>query len=442
MGTSESSEKTLEGWRTIAEHLGKSVRSVQRWEVTLGLPVHRRVNEDGAVFARVDEIDAWRRSLDRELEDVPDTPARVPHPFVEWVLVRRKIGVLIALICGSLGLATGWHSSRATKAAAEFLLSEDVLEARDVSGRTVWRHRFGEPASLFTDTRRVTRVADLDGDGESEVFVPIRFAPNGGSASSTDAVYAFTRPGGDIKWVVRPDVTLDFQGEAVSGPWELIDVVISKLATPRRLWLVYGRADGAGAAVHLPTAPGFVIEVEADGKSRLRYVQAGRIASMVSWTTPAGDFLAVGGAVDGDGSASLVLMRDDDPPASFYGPGIKPACNSCPAGEVRRVVLFPSTEIGRLVTPAPSLSAANEYVPRLWLQYREGTSGGAIVVFNPDFSFDSFRFAASHWGNHRLHERSGKLTHAAAECPELRVPMTAREWTPSGGWREWTFVPD
>lgn len=50
----------LSSWKEIAAYLGKGVRTVQRWERELGLPVRRpRPNERQIVLAFPDELDAW-----------------------------------------------------------------------------------------------------------------------------------------------------------------------------------------------------------------------------------------------------------------------------------------------------------------------------------------------------------------------------------------------
>ena len=68
--------RTLNGWKEIAAYLGKSVRSVQRWEVVIGLPVHRIQTPDGQiVYAKADEIDLWRMlSISRRLTNVSLQP--------------------------------------------------------------------------------------------------------------------------------------------------------------------------------------------------------------------------------------------------------------------------------------------------------------------------------------------------------------------------------
>jgi hypothetical protein len=49
----------LNGWKEIAQHVGRGVRTVQRWE-NEGLPVRRPVGRPRtAVLAFSDEVDGW-----------------------------------------------------------------------------------------------------------------------------------------------------------------------------------------------------------------------------------------------------------------------------------------------------------------------------------------------------------------------------------------------
>jgi hypothetical protein len=53
----------LSGWKEIARYLGKGVRTVQRYEMELGLPV-RRLSDTGfgAVVASKTDLDSWVNS--------------------------------------------------------------------------------------------------------------------------------------------------------------------------------------------------------------------------------------------------------------------------------------------------------------------------------------------------------------------------------------------
>src|SRR5512135_2313717 len=72
----------LDSWKEIAVYLKRDVRTVQRWEKTEGLPVHRHVHEKlGTVYAYKAEIEAWRNR--RQLSDAPDAePQSTEAPAV------------------------------------------------------------------------------------------------------------------------------------------------------------------------------------------------------------------------------------------------------------------------------------------------------------------------------------------------------------------------
>jgi hypothetical protein len=55
--------RILNSWKEIAAYLGRGVRTVQRWEIQLELPVHRPAGkEHSAVIAFSPELDEWLNS--------------------------------------------------------------------------------------------------------------------------------------------------------------------------------------------------------------------------------------------------------------------------------------------------------------------------------------------------------------------------------------------
>jgi putative ABC transport system permease protein len=59
--STEITDKRLDSWKEIAAYLKCGVRTVQRWEKSEGLPVHRHVHRtQGSVYAFTSEIDQWR----------------------------------------------------------------------------------------------------------------------------------------------------------------------------------------------------------------------------------------------------------------------------------------------------------------------------------------------------------------------------------------------
>src|SRR6266566_9152120 len=64
-------DKKLDSWGEIASYLGREVRTVQRWENTEALPVHRHEHKKkSTVYAYTGELDAWIKN--RQPKDDPD----------------------------------------------------------------------------------------------------------------------------------------------------------------------------------------------------------------------------------------------------------------------------------------------------------------------------------------------------------------------------------
>jgi hypothetical protein len=81
----------LSGWKDIANYLGKGVRTVQRYESQLGLPVRRpSAHVRGSVIATVAEIDAWVEANPlREALPLSRPDAAVQHCTVD--VIRNSI---------------------------------------------------------------------------------------------------------------------------------------------------------------------------------------------------------------------------------------------------------------------------------------------------------------------------------------------------------------
>lgn len=62
-GVSQPSTRILNSWKEIATYLGRGVRTIQRYEEKLGLPIHRpAASPRSAVFALADELEDWLRN--------------------------------------------------------------------------------------------------------------------------------------------------------------------------------------------------------------------------------------------------------------------------------------------------------------------------------------------------------------------------------------------
>jgi len=87
----------LSGWKEIANYLGKGVRTVQRYERELGLPVRRPAGKpSGSVLATKAEIDAWVNAISiREAFEIvrpaPGPPGAVTEAIKKGVAQMRDL---------------------------------------------------------------------------------------------------------------------------------------------------------------------------------------------------------------------------------------------------------------------------------------------------------------------------------------------------------------
>ena len=81
-------DEVLNSWKEVAGYLGRGVRTVQRWEQELGLPVRRpRAKSRSAVIAFKSELDHWlhQASAEQLQKEHPDDVA----PAIERIKVTR-----------------------------------------------------------------------------------------------------------------------------------------------------------------------------------------------------------------------------------------------------------------------------------------------------------------------------------------------------------------
>lgn len=443
--------RTLNGWKEIAAHLGKSVRTVQRWETVLALPIRRIRTQDGQiVYANSDEIDRWRLSLDVPPESEQDDDAATDvgddnaaasleaigtAPTQRSRTMSRRAAVLLAAVVGTAAFAAGvaWEQ-RPGGAAERFELTGRELRGLDSAGRNAWSHRFDTDVSWAEDSfKRAIEPwrIDLDGDNTVEALLAVRSSQPGAELFASDALYAF-RPDGSIRWRVTVDHDVVYGGRHYTGPWR-IERVVPSPTLPRRVWIAYS---------HHSWWPGFVVEVDAAGTSRVLFDHAGRIFTVNHWQTNAGEVLAAGGTSVDPAEPFVALLPLGGPPLA-YSQSANPQyrCDSCPAAPPQRVYRFGQADLA-------SASGANGFpyvtlfrnrgadlIVRLVEGNAQGIQGHSLVTMRPDFSISEWDLSDSYWQAHRSAERLGLLDHSDVQCPERSRARPVRVWTPANGWR-------
>jgi hypothetical protein len=106
----EGPEQLLEAWKDIAAYMRRDVRTVQRWEKLLELPIHRlQDSRSGSVFAYKRELDAWRETRALQIEacqaraTVPGSAPETETP--EQILIRASFPWAVAVLGALVGVA-------------------------------------------------------------------------------------------------------------------------------------------------------------------------------------------------------------------------------------------------------------------------------------------------------------------------------------------------
>jgi Tol biopolymer transport system component len=114
--TQPSSSDRLDSWKEIAAYLNRGARTVQRWEKTEDLPVHRHMHDKlGTVYAYKSEIDAWwdnrRARLDTDAAPARNTDTARFEPVVP--APRQAPRIAAALACGValIAITGAWRFS-------------------------------------------------------------------------------------------------------------------------------------------------------------------------------------------------------------------------------------------------------------------------------------------------------------------------------------------
>jgi tetratricopeptide (TPR) repeat protein len=132
-------EGRLDSWKEIAAFLGRSERTVRRWEKREHLPVHRLAHEKrGSVYAYRSELDLWRgsrRDLTREsqVETAPVLILGRRRPF--WLAVATVPIAIVALAAYLLSIRRPAAPDPKPEAVRAF--QKGVAFARDVGCKQV-----------------------------------------------------------------------------------------------------------------------------------------------------------------------------------------------------------------------------------------------------------------------------------------------------------------
>lgn len=218
-------------WKAIAGHFGVSVRTVQHWEMSRNLPVHRMPGERGRVYAFVDELDAWRRSAGPE-----------PEQRMEGGPGRRRWLWAAGGAIGVAAVAAAYWWAETRPRPESWAVEGRNLVALGHDGGALWRHTFAKPVwrrwlappEGLRDYRTMPVVEDFDGDGVREVAAVYWPKDEPGAVPEIQTFDS----GGRAKWQYRARPAKTVAGRALDGPYDVRMLFATPLSGGKRPALV------------------------------------------------------------------------------------------------------------------------------------------------------------------------------------------------------------
>jgi hypothetical protein len=456
----------LNSWKDIASYLGKGVRTVQRWESHLGLPV-RRVDPESAhsVFALKSEIDVWllNGGRDRETAHHPDPPDSadpslgpapriavepVPKPpetsgrataspgftapglWLALILVG-VVGVVLSVVPSARNLTRPSGGPNPVGAAFE----AGVLRTWNADGQTVWTIPLAASPDARLDTRLSPRspsqgrriaVADLDGDASNEVLI-LGTSPSG----ADDKLYVFNADGRP-RFTHVPGRPVTFGSDVFRGFGANGFYLFHEPDQALSLWLT---------ASNVPWFPSVLQQLSPRGEVLSEYWSNGHLVSLRSVTLRGRPFLLLGGFNNERHGASLAIIDRAQADGAAPSENPKYRCMDCPAGEPAEFLVFPGSDVMKEGTAGQGSAAVSDMLlageDDLVLTVHQfstrvpGQTDSVEASLNYTLSAKdlSLRRLVVLWGYevvHRSFERAGRLHHSLGSAEEAELARVLR----------------
>lgn len=447
----------LDGWKAIADYLGRDVRTAQRWRDERGMPVHRVPGgKGGAVFAIPLELDQWLfqaslavpKSIDSAAPVRGDINSLLPSvresaPSRRWLRTAAVIGGVLAV--GGVAVAVMIEGRRAAPARVEIV--RDAIVARAADDSVLWTYRLPDRPGSQLDgavvgSATVDAIARADFHGpDSDVLAigTIRDleSPGARGAYFRQAVYCLSS-NGQLRWTFSPNTRLTFAGREFGDQWVFGAWVLQPGPKPR-LWVSFRDR---------VWWPSFIVSLDANGNPETMFVNAGHIWALVRVQLRDHAYLLAGGVNNEYRAAALAVLDERDAPsASPQSNGTPFWCETCPSGRPRRYFVFPRLEVAAAHgIPYEFADPIHVATNSAGLEVSVTTKSSALDVravyrFSRDLMPESVAMSDRYWEIHRDMFKNGKLDHAPEDCPERTRGVVVRMWQPERGWIEINVPP-
>ena len=349
---SPASHDRLDGWKEISAHIGRGIRTAQRWERDLGMPVHRLSTGAGeAVYARRPELDAWivrqsRSSLAPMAGDgdTPDgnngshhaasTPTATPvvthaAPSRPRGTSWRRAGLGMSLVL-VLVMVAAWLGFGPAPEPASVEFSGKTMTGYDAKRARLWDVPFDVPLQEFppnVDVGHAVAIGDIDRDGRNDVVIARQ--------DPADArVYAWNHKG-EQRFAHTFDRLVRFGDYACPPVYPTHVMIETRPPFAGTLW-AWGQ--------HPMWFPAVLQRLDAGGNVQSEYWSNGYIGAVRSLVL-AGRPMTLIGAANNDLLGASLAVFFGDPNGSAPSAAPKYRCEGCPPGVPDVFLVFPRSRL-------------------------------------------------------------------------------------------------
>jgi hypothetical protein len=270
-------KEILESWKEISRYLHRDVRTCQRWERELGLPVQRLDNSPKArVFAYIEDIDRWQQ----EKQNTKETS------LIKTSLNKTKIaglaGAALIVTTGLLFVSLNLFTRDRTPEVFEIQGSKFIVLNKN--NRPLWEYETGltdlVPTPKYQDHFQFKRsrlegpwfhqphliFRDIDGTGSKEVLFTIKT----NSEKNEGRLICFSDKG-KILWEHHAGRRMTYGSKEYSADYKISAINVADLdGDGTDEILVIGR--------HIPYFPTQIVLLDHTGRSLGEYWHSGGIA--------------------------------------------------------------------------------------------------------------------------------------------------------------------
>ena len=282
------------------------------------------------------------------------------------------------------------------------------------------------PAKLCDRDEWRVQLVDFHDTGNPGALITARFS----DARKPDSII-FLKPTGEVAWILdaSPDL-IDYDGGIFPRAWTFRHVIPYR--TPQGILVWAALANDAGW-------PGCVLRIDSVGNAITHFANGGFVEWLCPVTIKGTECLVVCGENNAFDLPFVAIFGVNDVPCCSP-PGGRPRYRyrNGPTGFPRKYILFPKTEVIEvLARPYGHANRMDQSEDNLIVQV-EAADLGAYFRYHfapslePKYVFPSGNYEFVH----RELERTNRLDHRLADCPELAQPLPLRIWTPQDGWHD------